>query len=167
MFFRFSGHYSHGMDRDGAQDHFDHVHHQTHMNLKKIPLLTHHHEVVSTACTNHSSDDIIKHTSVPLLLQNETGVSHYDKKNEANAKLNTAHGHEYNLITNKEINNSPIAVLQKPMHVTACNNVYKNVNLSVSPTPELLHQNSTDKLYDKQALSSVVSWGSTNNSCPV
>lgn len=155
------------MDRESNPDHFDHiVHHPTHINLKKIPLLTHHHEIMSTSCTNHSSDEIIKNTAVPLLLQNETGVSHYDRKNEANAKLNTAHGHEYNLIANKDII-SPISVLQKPMHVMTCNNVYKNVNLSVAQTPEVSHQNSTDKLYDKKALSSVVSWGNTNCSCPV
>lgn len=163
--FVYSGHYSHGIDRESNRDHFDHVHHQS-MNLKKIPLLTHHHhhDVMSAACTNHSSDEVTKHTTIPLLLQNETGHS-YEKKNEANAKLNLAQGHEYNLISNKEINSSPIAVLQKPM--MSCNNIYKNVNLSVTPSPESLHQCTTDKLYDKKGLSAVVSWGAANGSCPV
>lgn len=141
--------------------------------MKKVPLLTHHHhhDVMTTACTNHSAEDIIKHhTTIPLLLQNETGHS-YEKKNEANAKLNCAQGHEYNLVQNKEmVHTSPTitSVLQKPMNVTtASNNMYKNVNLSVAPSQDVLHQTATDKLYDKQALSSVVSWGTTNGSSPV
>lgn len=112
----------------------------------------------------------MKHnTTVPLLLQNETGMSHCDRKNEANAKLNTAQGHEYNLI-NKDLHNTPISVMQKPnLSVPTCNNVYKNVNLSVTHhnTPDILNQNSTEKLYDKRALNSVVNWGNTNSSCPV
>lgn len=142
------------MDRESNPDHFDH---QVHMNMKKVPLLPHHESY-------HTTDELSsKNTTVPLLVQNETGMSHCDRKNEANAKSNIAQGHQYNLA--KDLN-TPISVLQKPL----CNSVYKNVNLSVTSThmsQDILNQNSTEKLYDKRALSSVVNWGNSNTSCPV
>lgn len=149
--------------------------------MKKMPLLIHHHhahDVLAGACTNHSADELLlKNTAVPLLVQNETGVSHsYDKKNEANAKLNTAHAHHYNLIHHNKDRDTINSCLHKPINIstttTTSNNVYRNVNLSLTPTP---HQSvqpppsiTTDKLYDKQALSAVINWGAPSpSSSPV
>ncbi|GLV34195.1 hypothetical protein CBL_00125 [Carabus blaptoides fortunei] len=165
--------YHHGIERKTNRDHFDAVHHQSSVSLKKVPLLIHQHhhahDVLSGACTNHSADELLKNTAVPLLVQNETGVSHsYDKKNEANAKLNTAHA-QYSLIQNKDRDTSSAPLLHKPSNIsTSSNNVYRNVNLSLTPTPQSVQQPTTDKLYDKQALSAVINWGAPSpSSSPV
>lgn len=119
------------------------------------------HELLSGACTNHNVDDPIKRPAVPLLLQNEMGFDHsYEKKNETNAKINMAHGHDYNLVLVKESEkSSPLPALHKNFNAACSNNVYRNVNLSLTPNPTSVTQPVVDKLYDKQALSAVINWG--------
>lgn len=163
-----------GHERKSNRDHFDQVHHQSSVSLKKMPLLIHHqHDLMSGAHTNHSSDELLKHSAVPLLVQNETGLSQCDKKNEANAKMNMAQGHEYNLVLTKELENntSPLLGLHKNLNTTSSNNVYRNVNLSLTPAPEYVQYVQpvvTEKLYEKPALSSVINWGNPSpSSSPV
>lgn len=162
FFFFFSGPYSHTTDRKASREHFDQVHHQSSISFKKVPLLMHHqhHELLSGACTNHNSDDPIKRTAVPLL-QNEMGFDHsYEKKNETNAKINMAHGHDYNLVHAKDTEkSSPLPALHKNLNATCSNNVYRNVNLSLTPNPTSVIQPVVDKLYEKRALSAVINWG--------
>ncbi|XP_023721022.1 uncharacterized protein LOC111871871 isoform X2 [Cryptotermes secundus] len=147
------------------------------MSSKKVPLLLQHHNESTSANCNTvlpTSQCIMLMHSDNTLTQTKIGSvrgPQYEK-NEANAKLNLAgkprlqnHPIDYTLLVQpqhqrQDLNSSPINLLHKPNNNTANSNLYQNVNLALGGTPSNHIPSSTDvKLYNKQHLDSVVTWG--------
>ncbi|XP_066993753.1 uncharacterized protein [Anabrus simplex] len=146
-----------GGSRKPVHDHL-HFHRNAEMSSKKVPLLLQHHNEATT--TNHGPGV----TLVPPISRLQF------EKNEANAKLNFAGNsgsqrsqhNDYTLLVHPQNQNSQNSNIRKANNANS-NNLYRNVNLAVVvPTPQSFPVDG--KLYDKQPLTSVVSWGSASDS---
>ncbi|XP_021913610.1 uncharacterized protein LOC110826856 isoform X4 [Zootermopsis nevadensis] len=154
-----------------------HIHNLDDMSSKKVPLLLqHHNESTSTNCNTVApvSRCIMLMHPDNALTQTKMGCVgglQYEK-NEANAKLNLAgkpclqnHPNDYTLLVQssrqrQDLLSSPISLLHKPRNNTAHSNLYQNVNLALGGTLSNHTPLSVNgKLYDKQHLASVVTWG--------
>lgn len=154
-----------------------HIHNLDDMSSKKVPLLLqHHNESTSTNCNTVApvSRCIMLMHPDNALTQTKMGCVgglQYEK-NEANAKLNLAgkpclqnHANDYTLLVQssrqrQDLLSSPISLLHKPRNNTAHSNLYQNVNLALGGTLSNHTPLSVNgKLYDKQHLASVVTWG--------
>ncbi|PSN45948.1 hypothetical protein C0J52_16546 [Blattella germanica] len=152
-----------------------HLHNLDDMSSKKVPLLLQHR--------NESSPSpqcimLMNPNSVPTKTSGVGGQQF--EKNEANAKLNLAGKScllseqstlsDYTLLVHplqqsQDLNPSPINLLQKPNNNTANTNLYRNVNLTLAPVPsQQMPLPAESKLYDKQHLASVVTWGEATGS---
>ena len=153
-----------------------HLHNLDDVSSKKVPLLLQHHDE-SMPMGPTSQCIMLMHPNSVHSQTKLTGVggTHYEK-NEANAKLNLAgkscllseqgHPNDYTLLVHPlpqrqdlTSSSSPLSILHKP------NNLFHNVNLTLSGTPSHHIASPTEgKLYDKQHLASVMSWGETTGS---
>lgn len=138
------------------------LHNLDDMSSKKVPLLLQHRNESQCIMVMHPNS---VHSQIKL-----TGGMHYEK-NEANAKLNLAgkscllseqaHPNDYTLLVHPL---RDLTLLHKPNN-TENNNLFRNVNLTLSATPAHHIALPTEgKLYDKQHLASVVSWGEATGS---
>jgi hypothetical protein len=149
---------------------------------KKVPLLLqHHNESTSTNCNT-----VVPTSQCVMLMRPDNALTQTKmgsvkgpqcEKNETNAKLNLAgkpclHSHpsDYTLLVHpphqrQDLNSSPVSLLHKPNNNTANSNLYQNVNLTIGGTPSNQIPVSMDrKLYSKQHLASVVTWGESDKS---
>jgi hypothetical protein len=154
-----------------------HIRNLDDMSSKKVPLLLQHrNESTSTNCNTiapMSQCIMLMHPDNALT---QTKMGHVGglqyEKNEANAKLNLAgkpclqsQPSDYTLLVHpphqrQDLQTSPLSLLHKPKNNTAHSNLYQNVNLALGGTMSNHMSSSVDgKLYDKQHLASVVTWG--------